>query len=234
VQQVKERCRDVRGINFIETVFQDVRYGSRTLRKSPGFTTVAVLILALGIGTNTAVFSIINGLMLRTLPVRDPGRLVELLHHYPGEPEPGFNGFSWDFYRIMRDGNHVFSPLFIGSQNWFTVRADKLQPQIMFGGVVGGAFFQALGVRAAAGRLIGPEDVHMGYHAPIAVVSWSFWKSRSDQDPGIIGKKIIVDDAPITIIGVTQRGFYGLSGQAQQDIWLPISLGSTPGWGFAL
>jgi putative ABC transport system permease protein len=234
VPLVNEVTCDTWGWNWLETLIQDARSGFRMLRKSPGFTVTAVLILALGIGANTAVFSIINGLMLSTLPVRDPGRLVELLHHYPGEPEPGFNGFSWAFYRIMRDGNHVFSPLFVGSQNWFTVRADKLQPQIVFGGVVGGAFFQALGVRAAAGRLIGPEDVHMGYHAPVAVVSWSFWKSRFELHPGIIGKKIIVDDAPVTIIGVAQRAFYGLSAQAQQDIWLPISLGPSAGWGFAL
>jgi predicted permease len=118
--------------------------------------------------------------------------------------------------------------------NSFTVRGDKLQPQSVFGGGVGETFFQGLGVKAAAGRLIGPEDVHMGYHAPVAVVSWSLWKSRFDLDPGIIGKNIVIDDAPVTIIGVAQRGFYGLSHEAQQDIWLPISLGPSPGWGFGL
>jgi predicted permease len=233
-QNYKEECRETMGTRLLQELGQDIRYGLRQLRRNPGFTAVAVLTLALGIGANTAVFSIINGLMLRTLPVRDPGRLVELLHHYPGEPEPGFNGFSWEAYRIMRDGNHVFSPLFVGSLNWFNIRADKLQPQIVFGGGVGGAFFHALGVRPAAGRLIGPEDVHMGYHDPVAVVSWSLWKSRFDLDPGIIGKKIIVDDDPVIIIGVTQRGFYGLSVQARQDIWLPISLGPSPGWGLGL
>jgi predicted permease len=234
IEQVKEQVREVRAGAWLDTLLQDLRYGARMLVKNPGFTTVAVLILALGIGANTAIFSMINGLMLRTLPVRDPGRLVELLHHYPGEPEPGFNGFSWDAYQIMRDSNRVFADLIVGSINFFTVRADKLQPQTVIGGNVGGAFFQALGLRAAAGRLIGPEDVHMGYHAPVAVVSWSFWKSRFDLDPGIVGKKIIVDDAPVTIIGVAQRDFYGLSEQAQQDIWLPISLGPSPTWGFAL
>jgi predicted permease len=119
--------------------------------------------------------------------------------------------------------------------NFGTVRGDKLQPQTVFVGAVGGTFFQALGVRAAAGRLIGPEDVHMGDHAPVAVVSWSFWKSRFDLDPAVIGKKIVVgDDAPLTIIGVTQRGFYGLSEQAKQDIWWPRSLGPSQGWGFPL
>ena len=232
LEQVKEQVRAVRAGAWLETFVQDVRFGLRLLRRSPGFTTVALLILGLGVGANTAVFSIINGLMLRSLPVRDPGRLVELLHQYPGEP--AFNGFSWDAYQILRDGNHVFSDVIVGSVNFFTVRSDMLQAQTAFGGNVGENFFQALGVHAAAGRLIGPEDVHMGYHSPVAVVSWSFWKSRFDLDPGIIGKKIVVGDDPVTIIGVAQPGFYGLSEEAQQDIWLPVSLGPSPGWGFGL
>jgi predicted permease len=118
--------------------------------------------------------------------------------------------------------------------NFFTVRGDQLQPQTVFGGGVGETFFQALGVRPAAGRLIGPEDVHMGYHDPVAVVSWSFWKSRFDLDPGVIGKKIMIGDDPVTIVGVAQRGFYGLSYEAQQDIWWPISLGPSPGLSFGL
>ncbi len=232
VEQVKEQVWAARPGAWLETFVQDTRFGLRLLRKSPGFATVAILILALGIGANTAIFSIMNGLMLRPLPVRDPGKLVELLHQYPGEPS--FNGFSWDAYQTLRDGNHVFSDLIIGSVNFFTVRAGSLQPQTVFGGNVGGTFFQSLGVQAAAGRLIGPEDVRMGSPASVAVVSWSFWKSRFELDPGIIGKEIVVNDAPVTIIGVTQRSFYGISEQAQQDIWLPVSLGPSPGWGLGL
>jgi predicted permease len=233
VEQVKEQVRTVFVGAWLEIFTQDVRFGLRLLRKSPGFTAVAVLILGLGIGANTAVFSIINGLMLHTLPVQDPAQLVELLHQYPGEP--AFNGFSWNAYQILRDGNHVFSDLIVGSVNFFKVRADTLQPQTVFGGNVGGNFFQALGVRASAGRLIGPEDVQIGHHAPVAVVSWSFWRSRFNLDPGIVGRKIVIgDNDAVTIIGVAERGFYGLSDEAQQDIWLPISLGPSSGWGFGL
>ena len=133
----------------------------------------------------------------------------------------------------MRDGDHVFSELFIGStMNFGTVRVDNLGPQTVFVGSVGGNFFQSLGVRAAAGRLIGPEDVHAGYHDPVAVVSWSFWKTRFNLDRGIIGKKLVVnDDPPLTIIGVAQRGFYGLSSQEPQDVWWPASLGPSQRWG---
>jgi hypothetical protein len=86
IEQAKENCRNTRRVNLIETLFQDLRYGTRMLRKNPGFTGVAVLTLGLGIGANTAVFSLLNALMLRALPVRDPGQLVELLHRFPGEP----------------------------------------------------------------------------------------------------------------------------------------------------
>src|SRR6266478_915761 len=232
LEQIKEQCRDARGTHLLDTLIQDLRYGLRMLRKSPGFTAVAILTLALGIGANTAIFTMTNGLMLRTLPVRDPGRLVELLHQYPGEP--AFNGFSWDAYQTIRDGDHVFSDLIVDSLNVIAVRADKLKPQTVFVGQVGGTFFQALGVRPAAGRLIGPEDVHMGDHSPVAVISWSFWKSRFDLDPGIIGEKIVVGDASLTIIGVTQRGFYGISEHARQDVWSPISLGPSSGMWYGL
>ncbi len=192
LEQTKEQCRDATGSNFFESVVQDLRYALRMFRKSPGFTAVAILTLALGIGANTAIFTMTNGLLLHTLPVRDPGQLVELLHHYPDEPEPGFNGFSWNAYQTIRDGNHVFSDLIVEGMNFFTVRGDNLQPQTVFGGGVGGTFFQSLGLRPAAGRLIGPEDVHMGYHDPVAVVSWSFWKSRFNLDPAVIGKTIVI------------------------------------------
>lgn len=141
--QIKEAVHDGRGFPLLDSIFSDFRYAARMLRKAPGFTTVAILTLALGIGANTAIFTMMNGLMLRTLPVRDPGQLVELLHQAPGEPEVG--GFSWNAYQIMR-GNHVFSDLFIGStMNFGPVRADKLQPQTAFVGSVGGPFSKRSG-----------------------------------------------------------------------------------------
>jgi hypothetical protein len=121
-------------------ILQDIRYAFRMMRKSPGFTAIAVLTLALGIGANTAIFTMMNGLMLHTLPVRDPGRLVEILHHYPDDPEPGFNGFSWDEYQTMRDGNHVLSDLIIGSLNNYVVGGQALESQTVFGGNVGGTY----------------------------------------------------------------------------------------------
>jgi hypothetical protein len=162
-------------------ILQDIRYAFRMMRKSPGFTAVAVLTLALGIGANTAIFTMMNGLMFHTLPVRDPEHLVEILHHYPDEPEPGFNGFLWDDYQIMRNGNHVLSDLFIGSLNVYVVGGQGLESQTVFGGNIGGTFFESLGVRPAVGRLISPQDIKDS--SAVAVVSWSFWKSRFSLNP---------------------------------------------------
>lgn len=204
-------------------LLQDLRYGIRMLAKNPGFSTVAVVTLALGIGANTAIFSLINTLMLRMLPVRDPGQLVELLHRYPGEPR--VNGFSWQSYEHFRDHNHVFSGLIGFAASRFTVRGEGLERETVEGEYVVGDFFPVLGVKPAIGRLIGPEDDHIGAAgSAVAVVSWSFWKSRFNLDPGILGKRIIVEDVPLTVIGVAPREFFGLEVWSRPDVWVPVAM----------
>src|SRR5580698_4303385 len=200
-------------------ILQDVRYSFRMMRKSPGFTAIAILTFALGIGANTAIFTMMNGLMLHVLPVRDPGSLVEILHHGSDEPEPGFNGFTRDAYEAMRDGNHVLSEMIVASLNFCVVSGHGLEPQTVSVSNIGGNFFEALGVKPAIGRLISEQDIKDS--SPVAVVSYSFWKSHLNASPAVIGQKIIADDKPFTIIGVTQRGFYGISNHAKQDLWLP-------------
>jgi putative ABC transport system permease protein len=214
------------GSNLFAGIFQDIRYSFRMMRKSPGFTAIAILTLALGIGANTAIFSMMNGLLLHTLPIRDPKSLVDILVHYPGDPEPGFSTFDWDAYQTIRDGNRVLSELIVGSLNVYEVSGQGVEPQNIFGGNIGDNFFESLGVRPAIGRLIGPQDIDTS--APVAVISWSFWKTHFNLNPDVVGQRIISDDKPLIIIGVAQRGFYGLSNQAQQDIWVPYSLGGHP------
>jgi hypothetical protein len=176
LEVTKEVIRSAGWESFVETSWQDLRFAVRTLRKSPGFTDVAVMTLALGIGANTAIFSLINALMLRTVSARDPGTLVELLHRGPGEPS--FNGFSWDAYQLMRDHNHVLSDLIVDSPDSFVVRGKMLEPHTILGGYLSGTFFETIGLRAAIGRLIGTEADDLGHPSAVAVVSWSYWKGN--------------------------------------------------------
>jgi hypothetical protein len=197
---------------LLERLLQDARYALRMMRRSPGFTAVAVLSLALGIGANTAIFSLINTLMLRLLPVREPEQLVEILAKFPGQDH--WNIFSWQAYQHMRDHNRVFSSLIAASNHnygsFFRVRGEGLEAERVDGEYVVGDFFPTLGVKPAIGRLIGPEDDRMGAGSPVAVVSWAYWRSRFNLDPAILGRRILVEDAPVTVVGVTAREFSGL------------------------
>jgi putative ABC transport system permease protein len=212
------------GRTALATLTQDVRYALRTMRRAPGFTAIALLSLGLGIGANTAIFSLIHALMLRLLPVRDPQQLVELLNKYPGEPH--VNSFSWRSYLHFRDHNHVLTALIGSAPAHLTVRAEGLDPEIVDGEYVVSNFFPVLGVTPAAGRLIGPEDDGTAAAAPaVAMVSWSYWKSRFNLDPAILGRRLVVDDVPVTVIGVTPRGFFGLCVGSSTAIWLPAPSG---------
>ncbi len=203
-------------------IAQDARYALRMMRRSPGFTAVAVLSLALGIGVNTAVFSLIDTLMLRMLPVDRPDQLVELLQKYPGEPRG--NGFwTLESYQHFRDHNHVFSSLIATSPPArVTVRGQGLDPETVNGQYVVGNFFPDLGIKPAAGRIIQAEDDRAGAPA-VTMVSWSYWKSRFNLDPAIAGRRIFVQDVPVTIAGVLPREFFGLQVGSSTDLWLPRS-----------
>jgi predicted permease len=203
---------------MLESLWQDARYALRGMRRSPVFAAVAVVSLALGIGANTAIFSLISALILRPLPVEHPGQLVEFLVHYPGDP--ALNNFSWASYEHFRDNSHAFSALTGMNNARFNVRGDALEPEVVDGAAVVGNFFQVLGLKPAIGRLIAPED------SAAAVISWPYWRSRFNRDPAIIGKKIVVDDAPLTIVGVTPRDFSGLRAGVQTDVWTVSRKGS--------
>ena len=207
------------GWNSLETLCQDIRYALRMMRRTPGFTAAAVLSLALGIGANTAIFSLIDTLMLRLLPVREPRQLVELLNLYPGDPR--LNAFSWQSYEHFRDHNHVFSALIGVAGSRFLVRSQGLDPETVNGEYVAGDYFAVLGVKPAIGRLIGPEDGPMvAGGSGVAVVSWPYWKNHFHRDPAILGKRIVVDDVPLTVVGVAPVEFRGLQVAAPPDIWL--------------
>ncbi len=220
---VKDHVRDVGWENIIETTWQDVRYAARTLRRSPGFTSVALLSLGLGIGANTAIFSLINTVMLRSLPVSHPEQLVELLSRYPGEPR--MSSFSWRHYEHFRDHNQSFLDLLALSRARFQVAGEGFEPETIDGEYVAGNFFTALGVRPALGRVIdGQDDQLESATAASAVVSWSYWTNRLHADPAIIGRAIVVNGVPATVVGVAPREFFGLQVGIRPSVWLPAAM----------
>ena len=218
LEAVKDRVRDAGWESIVDSFWQDVRYGARTLRRAPGFAVTTIAILTLGIGANAAIFTLLNAVMLRTLPVRAPHQLVEPLSKHPSDPR--MNAFSWDFYEHVRDHNHVFSDVVGVSPARVEVRRDDGGAETLDGEYVVGALFPVLGLQPAIGRLIGPADAQAGA-APVAVVSWSYWKRRFNLDPAILGAQIVVNGAPMTIVGVTPRAYLGLQAGVMPAIWMP-------------
>jgi predicted permease len=235
LDQVKEECRDAGSSHIIETFVQDLRYGLRQLRRNPGFTAVAVLTLALGIGANTAIFSVVDAVLLRNLPVRDPGRLVlfsdnpdESMSMSPGVASGKQSQFSYPFYRYVRDNNKSFAGVcaFQTPEDTLTVREGG-QPgaalQVAQGKMVSGNYFSVLGVGAILGRTLMPADDQRGA-APVAVVSFNYWQTKLAGDREVVGKTFDIDGVPITIAGVAPRGFFGVRMKANSaDFWMPLS-----------
>jgi predicted permease len=217
---VKDGVRDAGWESLVDSVWQDVRYGARTLRRAPGFAVTTIAILALGIGANAAIFTLLNAVMLRTLPVRAPHELVEPLSKHPADPR--MNGFSWDFYEHVRDHNHVFVDVIGMAPARFEVTRDGVEPETLDGVYVVGTLFPALGLQPAIGRLIEPQDAAAGA-APVAVVSWSYWKRRFNLDPKAVGATIKIAGTAATIVGVTPRAFTGLQAGVRPAIWMPVT-----------
>jgi len=221
VTQVQELHREQRGLPTLETLFHDLRFGARMLFRNPGFTLIAVVTLALGIGANTAIFSLINAIMLRQMPVERPDQLVEFLQKRPGE-ERNDDYMEWSSYEHFRDNNHVFSALTgVSFDNIASVRADDTETDTVVLENVVGNYFHVLGLKPALGRLIGPEDVPADGAAQVAVLSWSYWNSRWRRDPAVIGKRIFVRDQPVTVIGVAPAAYAGPRVGRRTDIWVP-------------
>jgi predicted permease len=206
----------------MKTIWHDVRYGLRRLRKSPGFTVVAVLTLALAIGANTAIFSLINGLLLKSLPgVKDPQQLVLVT-------DKGRTSLSYPFYEHLRDNNQSFSGLFancgVKERRMRLSGLDATEVEWVSAQAVSGNFFSVLGVPAVLGRTLTSNDDRSGDPQPVAVISHDFWVRRFGQDPAVVGKVITLEDVPLTIVGVTPREFFGFVVGERPDIWWPIRL----------
>ncbi len=203
--------------------WNDIRYALRLMRRSPGFTAVAVLSLALGIGANTAIYSLFYTIMLRQMPVPHPESLVELVRNSPQELHwAGY--WSWNQYEHFRDRNQVFAGLTgMGFDNLASVHADGSDPETLILESVPGNYFRVLGLKPAIGRLSGPEDVPAGGDGDVLVVSWSYWNRRFHRDPGILGKRIWYNDSPKTVIGVAPRDYVGPRVGSRTDLRMPAA-----------
>ncbi len=202
----------------------DLRFALRTLRKSPVFAAVAILSLALGIGANTAIFSLLDQILLRLLPVKDPQQLVLLTmrgFHYGGNW--GGNAISYPMYKDFSENNSVFSAMFCRFPTRVSLGFDGHTERIA-GELVSGSYFPTLAVGAALGRTFTPDDDRTPDGHPLMVLSYAFWKTRFAGDPSILGKTVLVNGHNFTIIGVAQSGFDGVELGNTAAIFMPIMM----------
>jgi len=234
----EENSREVWRWPSTEDFFMDIRYGLRTLARNPGFAAVAVLTLALGIGANAAIFSLMNALLLRTLPVNQPSQLVLF---GPGKwggimdevPNRGWQLFSYPFYRQLQRDNRVFSEVTAISSMPNEVHGtigESSEPEAINARLVAGTYFSTLGVNPILGRTFSGDDDRVA--SPLAVASYAWWKRRFAGDPAILGKKMSIGSTVYTVIGVTPEEFFGTTVGESPDVWIPLSMEELlpPGW----
>ena len=223
LDQMKEECRDLGAAHVLETLIQDLRYGLRQLRRSPGFAAVAVLTLALGIGVNTAIFGLIDAVMLKMLPVEKPGELfqVQVGNADEGGGGSGLNDvFTTPMWEQLRDHQDVFSRTFAWGGNSFYL-AEGGTTRTVDGLWVSGGFFSVLGLRPAAGRLIADSDDRRGCPA-VAVLSYGFWQERYGGAKSAVGSTLSLSSHPFEVIGVAPPGFFGMGVGGKFDVAAPI------------
>jgi putative ABC transport system permease protein len=220
----------------MRTVIEDLRYGLRLLRRSPGFTFVAVLTLALGIGANTAIYTLLDQALLRSLPVKAPNRLVVL--RFSGDDTGSTHArgdsqivFSYPLYRDLRDHNSVFSGLIATS--WAQVGVQwHNQPGLADAELVSGNYFGVLGLQPALGRLMVASDDLAEDGNPVTVLSFNYWQRRFGSDPKIVNQSISINGHPFTVIGVAPPGFHSVVGGDNPAVFVPMTMKPeiTPGW----
>jgi len=224
----------------IEDFFMDIRYGLRTLARNPGFTAAAVLTLALGIGANTAIFSLMNALLLRNLPVKSPAQLVLFgVGKWGGimdeVPNRSWQLFSYPFYRQVQRDNSAFSDVIAISSMPNGVHGtvgEGTETEEINARLVSGTYFSALGVSPILGRTFTDDDDRTPGGSPVAVASYAWWKRRFGGDPSIVGKKMSIGSTVYTVIGITPEGFFGTTVGNLPDVWIPLSMEELlpPGW----
>jgi predicted permease len=220
VEGVKEKCRDMRRVNWIHDLGQDLTYAVRLLAKSPAFTLTAVLSLSLGIGANTAVFSVIDALMLRELPVRNPGQLVAFFEDSPDVRQPATYGISYEWVKNYGRLTRSFSDVAAVSLIDREVLANRTSGLARIA-LVSGNYFPMLGVSAAIGRTLAPDDDRLPDAHPVAVIAHSYWESHFGADPNVLAQTLTLNGGIYSIVGVAARSFTGEWVGRPADIWIP-------------
>jgi predicted permease len=211
---------DIRGGGWLETFWQDLRYGARMLLKNPGFTFIAVFTLALGIGANTAIFSIINAVVFRPRPVAQPERLVEL---YSGDAQQPYMNSAYQDFLIFRDQSEFFTGLAAYSIKQFKLGgADEVEQ--VWGEAVSHEYFDVLGVKAFSGRTFLPEEGRTPGAHPVAVISHGLWQRRFAADPALIGKTITLNHQVLTVIGIAPPQYTGMMRGLAAEVWVPLMM----------
>jgi len=224
--RVKEICREMWSFASLETFWRDLRYGARALAKNPGFTVVAVLAMALGIGVNTGIFSVLNGVALRLLPIPRAEQIVSIDQIFHGKlsrnvhGEPGL--FSYSEYKNYRDHNHVFSGL-LAYEPFLEATLGGESPKQLMGAAASCNYFGVLGGRPALGRVFVDADCSAPGATAVVVLSDDLWRSRFGADPLIVGKSISLNRAKFTVIGIAAPGFGGLD-PWPSEFWAPVTM----------
>ncbi len=216
VAHIEEACRDVRG-RWLDDLAKDLRYALRSLRRNPGFSAVAVLSFALGIGANAGIFSLINAVMLRTLPVKEPHRLVQITRLLDGRP----GSVSYPLFEYFRDNATSVAAAFAQGTLDQAIIIDG-EEELITADLVSGAYFTVLGIEPAAGRLLAPGDDVLSPPWPAAVISDRYWRRRFGRSPTAIGTTFTVRDRAFTIVGVTPPFYQGAQPGRRPDLILPL------------
>src|SRR2546422_7526063 len=219
VDQVKEDYREQRGLPLMDTLTQDLRSGLSQLRRNPTFAAVAILTLALGIGANTAIFSVVYAVLLKPLPFRSPGQLVRVFEANDRAGIPA-EGCSYPELLEWRRQNHVFSGMAVVQGHELTL-TGRGEPMVAKVGDVTADFFSVLGVAPLRGRAFLPADDEQGA-APVAVLSEGLWRSRFGADPELIGRTIDLDKRSFTVVGVMPGNFRFLLDGKGGQLWIPV------------